>query len=392
MGLFDTTDESGAIYGGGGNTIDKLIEMIRGQRKSNPIADAGSVLGAFSQGEKANRVVGANMQGDFDRLMVDREADMNRLALDAQEGRNLNETDAMRKLQQTAYMRGGGSNFAPPTISLGGQDRTAPSFAGIAPRGMSGEEMQGATDLQGQVMDRLKPGGSVTMKWEHKPTAPQTKPGMMENIGSYGGAALGVLGSLGEMFGPGAGTGTVMNSVGGAIGKLGGGTVGNMLGKAAPAAGAAMGTYGLFKEDGIGNNLKNGAMAGAGIGSMVAPGIGTAIGAGIGAGAGALKSAFGGGPSEQELAGRQTASMARQTISSGATPQQMQEAKASGWSNPQDALAMIVIRDKVAANGGSPEQANQLMSMLFQAEKGGPQAVEQAIQQIMQAVGGQPRV
>jgi hypothetical protein len=394
MAIFDSPDGPTSRTAGG-FSIEQLLGLIGNQPKENSLADLGSVLGAFSQGKKADRVVEGNFQGDYDRMMLDRESEMNRMGLASQAARNSNESDALRKLQQTAYMKGGGSSFVPPTISLGGQERTAPSFPGIAPRGMSPEEIQGASSLQGQVMDRLKPGGSFTPSntYQPKPVEEYSKPGVMEQIGSYGGVASGILGSLTDFFGPGSGginipgIGKAGSAIGGLMGGAGG-TAAGIAGKAVPIAGAIAGGAGLIKDRGLGKNVMNGTTAGASIGSMVAPGLGTAVGAGIGAGVGALRSVFGGGPSDQEMAGRQMSQQARQTITSGATPQQVQEAQASGWKNPQDALAMVVIRDKVLQAGGSPEQANQLMAMLYQAEKGGPQAVEQALTRIMQSVGG----
>jgi hypothetical protein len=374
-----------------GSYIDQLIRGLE-TPKENPLADIGSLLGSFSQGRKADRVVEGNFMGDFDSMMLGHEADRNRLALDAQQGRNLNEADAMRKLQQTSYLMGGGSNYAPATIQMGGKDVTLPSFAGIAPRPVSETEKAGAASLQGQVMGRLQPGGSVMPQWNHQVADPATyaKPGMLEQIGSYGATGAGILGMLGNFFGPGGGEGgggSLSNVPG--LGKAGG-AIGNFmqsgLGKGLGAAGgAAAGIAGLVANKGLASNVASGAGAGASIGSVV-PGIGTAIGAGVGAGVGALRSAFGGGPSEQEIAGRQTAQQSRQMITSGATPQQMQEAQKAGWSNPQDALTMIVLRDKITAAGGTPEQANHLMAQLYQAEKGGPQAVEQILQQIMKSV------
>lgn len=411
-----------------GGTIDQLLAMIG--KGTNPTADGlgdiASMLGGFSSGKKADRVTEGNFRGDYDQMMLDREANINRqgldrdsitnrLMLDAQDSRNQNESDALSKLQQTAYLRGGGASQAPTTISLGGQNRTLPTF-GFAPRPASAEEMQGATDLQGQIMGRLQEGGSFAPKmnstdsWNYQPTPVEqyAKPGIAEQIGSYGGAATGILGGLSQIFGPQGSASTAGNvlsglgsipglgglsKAGGAISKLfggggAGGAMSGVMGKALPIAGAVTGGIGLIKDQGIGKNMMNGATSGAGIGSMVMPGLGTAVGAGIGAGVGALRSAFGGGPSQQELAGRDTATQARQTITSGATPQQTQEAQAAGWKNPQDALALIVLRDKLAQNGGSPEMANQLIAQLHQAEKGGPQAIEQAVAQIMKAVQG----
>lgn len=412
---------------GGGSTIDELLAMLRGTQQKNPMADLGSTLGAFSQGQKANRITEGNFRGDFDRMMLDRERAindvglgretvMNKLGLEAQDARNRNEADALTKLQQTSYLSGGGSNFAPPSISLGGRMRTAPTFSGIGPMAPSAAEAQGATDLQGQLMGRFGEAGSFQPtfdfkpEWNYQPTPVEqyARPGLAENIGSYGGAIAGGIGGLMDAFGRGAdmaGTaGNIMSGIGGGIGKVGDkigsffggsgaasgsgavGAAGNVLGKIMPAAGAITGGMGLLKDRGTGSNVMNGLTAGSSIGTMIAPGIGTAIGAGAGALAGFLRGI--GGPSEREVEGREHAGLARQSMVSGATQQQIQQANSAGWKNPQDALALIVLRDKLLERGGTSEQANQLMDQLYKAEKGGPQAVEQAINNIMTAING----
>lgn len=403
----------------GGSVISRLLGNPEGW------GDLASIAGAFSSGKKADRVVEGNFRGDFDRMMLDRELNMNRMGqdrerfqnafgLEAQDARNRNEADAFKKLQQTAYVRGGGSDFTPPSFQLGGQTRTAPSFSGIAPDASTAEEIQGATDLQGQLMGRFGESGSFQPKWDfspqwnYQPTPVEqyARPGLAENIGSYAGVGTGILGALGKVFGGGssttggAGTGLMQGfgltpsllaenaAAGGGAGMLGGAgsRISNILGKAAPIAGAATGTIGLLKDRGAKSNIMNGVTAGAGYGSMIAPGIGTAIGAGIGGLVGGLRGL--GGPSNEEVAGRQQASAGRQSIISGATPQQQQEAQSSGWQNPQDALTLIVVRDALAKAGKPAEMANQLVGQLHQAEKGGPQAVEQALTQIMNAVSG----
>ena len=113
----------------------------------------------------------------------------------------------------------------------------------------------------------------------------------------------------------------------------------------------------------MGTNIMNGATAGAGYGTMIAPGIGTLIGGGIGAGVGALRGQF--GVSEKEKAARGEVAGAIEQIVAGATPQQRAEAASAGWSNPQQALANIVLRDKLGAQEGEAA-----MQGLFSASRG----------------------
>lgn len=394
------------------SSIDQLMAMISKQQPTmgDKIADVGSTIGAFSQGQKANRLAEGDMRQGFDKMMLDREQNMNRLGIDAQDARNTNEADAMQKLQQTSYLMGGGHPFTPPTISLGGIQRQVPNV-GFGPTAPSDAEKAGAEALQGQLMGRLSPGGSFTPSQTYQPTPVEeyAKPGGLEKATSYLGAGTGIAGMIGNLFGGPAGegggtAGGVMNlasKIPGLGNKLssflgGSGTAsgaatgasaaGNLMSKAVPIAGAITGGMGLIHNQGIGKNMMNGVTAGASIGSMV-PGLGTAVGAGIGAGVGALRSLGSiGQPSQQELEGRNTAGQVRQSISSGASPQQVAEAQKSGWKKPEDALTLIVLRDKLASQGGNPDQANQLATQLWQAEKGGPHAVEQAVLNIQKAL------
>lgn len=444
-----TTQPTGATNG----TIDQLLSMLQPQQ--NPLADLSSILGGFSSGEKANRVVEGNFQGDFDRMMLDRERSMNTLGLQAQADRNVNEADALRKLQQTSYIAGGGSQFGPQNIVLGGQVKTLPQFAGMMPPKITDAEKQGAQALQGQMLSRLSPGGSFQPQWNYqpKPVDEYAKPGLMEQIGSYGGAITGGIGAIDRLLG-GGGQGPISGLADKGLGKLGGwlglggaaapaiggllqggaiplvskvghlavpgaltspgiaggfssgagaagnaaatgatgaagagSTLGGLLSKAVPIAGAVTGGLGLMKDRGVASNLMNGVTTGMSIGSIV-PGIGTAVGAGIGALVGGLRS-IGGGPSEEELAGRKIASSVRQSLVSTATPANIQEAQNSGWRNPMDALPLVVLRDRLSQRGiTDPNLSMQLMDQLWKAEKAGPQAAAQVGQQIMQLLGG----
>jgi hypothetical protein len=379
----------------GGGIIDKVLGMLGGQEN---VGDLASVVGSFGQGRKADRVVEGNYTQNYDRMMLDKEQSHNDQMLQAARDRNDNETDALKKLQVTSYLKGGGASQQPFSFMLGGKERTAPKF-GFEPRAASDEEKAGASTLQNTIMSRFEEDGSYVPSNNYQPhdLDSYAKPGMAERISSYGAAGLGGLGALGGMVGKAgeavsAGKGIAnMLGFGGKAGQAGtgltgaGGLMSNIMGKAVPIAGAVTGGIGLMKDRGIMGNMMNGATTGASIGSIV-PGLGTLIGGGIGAGVGALRGAF--GVSEAEKAGRDVASAGRSQIIAGATPQQQKEAMSAGWGNPNDALTLIVVRDALAKAGKPPEAAEQYVDALFKAEKQGPQAVQSVIQTIMAATGG----
>lgn len=380
----------------------------------NPYTDLGSVLGAFSSGQKANRVVGGNFIQNFDQMMLGREQNMNNLMLQAQKDRNANESDALHKLRQTAYIQGRTPD-APTSITEGGKSVQLPQFS-FAHKGSTPEEVAGAKTLQDTIMSRFGENGSYQPAQTYQPhdVNDYAKPGLAENLSSYGAAGVGGLGFLNKLdpsllskLGLGASTGA--NGVGNMASFLGGAPglgadgadivegagasgigqagslMGNIMGKAVPLIGAGVGAYNLIKGGTTPSNIMNGATSGAGIGTAIMPGIGTGIGAGIGALVGGLRNI--GHPSQQEVQGRQAASQIKSMLGSQATPQEQQEAAKAGWQNPGDALALIVVRDALQKSGKPPDAANQYMEALFKAEKQGPQAVQSAMQAIMGAMG-----
>jgi hypothetical protein len=392
-------------------------------------ADIASLLGSFSSGKKADRSVEGNFTQNYDQMMLGQQNDYNSQMLRAAQDRNANEMDALKKLQITSYLKGGGAQQGPMSIMLSGQKRELPSF-NFGPKAASAEEMAGASTLQDTIMSRFGEDGSYVPTNAYQPTAldKYAKPGMEEKISSYGGAGVGILsklmggggsnplsgvmgsstgaddaimGGLASKFGAGSGvvnaggTGgygfglgtSVQNPTvgGGAISNLLGGTAGKVAGKALPIAGAVTGGLGLLKDRGLGGNVMNGITAGSSIGSMIAPGIGTAIGAGAGALIGGLRS-IGGGPSEAEKAGRTAAAQGRQSIISMATPEQ--RAATGGDVNN---LAMVVIRDALVKKGQSPDMAGAFLDALFKAEKQGPEAVAQTLSSIQNAIGATPQ-
>lgn len=416
-----------------------IIQMLMGNRspEAQGWADVASTAGAFSSGEKANRIVRGNYTQDYDQMMLDRERDMNEigrlsqsdydnLMLRAQAGQRDAEASALRQLPVASYLASGGAKpSAPVNLGIAGKQYTVPSFGQVAPATES--EMAGGSALQKTLVGRLGGEGfHMPTKFDPKfdyqphPLSGYINPGTMERVGDYAALGTGIMGGLTQAFGGGNPLGGGQNGPGSFIGDLmskglgkipgigrffgGGGAsnvlqssrvpgamgsamgnAGSFLGKAVPLAGAATGIAGLMKDRGFGSNVMSGVGAGAGIGSVV-PGIGTAIGAGIGGLVGALRG-IGGGPSEAEKAGREVAGSGRQALASIATPEQMQEAQAAGWDNPQDAQAFIVIRDALINRGGNPAQADQLMRQLWEAEKQGPEAVQAAMAQIAKVTG-----
>lgn len=379
------TDDNGIIQKilAGLKPQQQAQQQQQGQPGSG-MADLASTVGAFSSGEKANRYMQGNFTQGYDRLM-----------LDAQKDRNSNESDAMKKLAQTSYIGSGGSGFKPASFQLNGQSRTAPDL-GFGPKAPTDAEKSGASALQGQLQARLSPGGS----YMPQPLDDYAKPGLAENLSSYGSSALGGLGALQNLLGGDGQTGAngvgstlsdvskgigTAGSIAGMLGKAGGSLgkagslMGGMLGKAIPIAGAAAGAYGLAKNQSVGSDVMSGMGAGASLGSFGGP-IGTAVGAGVGALVGALRGAF--SVTGKEHGGRDTQAQITQNLSKLSTPQQQAEAAKAGWPDPNQALSLIVMRDKLTQSGLPPaqaeSQAESIMHSMWDAEKSGSGAVTQA--------------
>ena len=385
----------------------RMLDLAPTARQS-ALGDAGSILGSLGSDARDNRVIRGNAQQGYDATRADLESNRNRVGLDAHLGydnarllsnadRRDSESDAMQKIQLAAHLQRG--------------DRSINRTTGARTYTPDASEQAAATTLSGQMMDRLNTPQVQPTKFvpdnSFTPTDPSTyaNPGMTEKIGSYGGAALGGLSILDKLTGgksssaitgllskvPGlgrlAGGGSQLSGLYGASAPniasqgvssggaaAGSGLMGTLGGKVLPAAGIALGTYGLMKNRGLGGNMMNGASAGAGIGTMVMPGLGTAIGAGIGAGAGALRGAF--GVSEQEKQGRAASNEIRSALTASATPQQIAEAQASGAGG--NALLHILLRDAT----GNDATASQFVSQLEAAAKQGPEAVAQVFAQL----------
>lgn len=408
-----------------GDYLTQAFSQKGGQQPgggANPLADLASMAGAFSSGEKANRDLQGNFTQAYDRNM-----------LAAQQARNTNESDALKKLAQTGYITGGGSTFkAPTSMMLNGKSIAIPDL-GYGPKPSTDAQKAGAGALQSQLQARLSPGGSYTPQ----PLDSYAKPGLAEKIGSYTGAGLSGLGSVINAFGGGGGSngegssplssitngikqGTSLASTGAGIAKMLGfgsgassaapafdeagnfigsstvngansllGTVGKLAG---PIAGGALGTYGLVKNASTGSDIMSGAGAGASIGSLGGP-IGMGVGAGVGALVGALRGLF--SVTGKEQGGRDAQDNAVNTLTKITTPEQQAEAAKAGWADPKQALALITVRDQLIKSGMPPQQAitqsNAMLKGLYNNEKSGSDSVAKAyspIQALMQGQGG----
>jgi hypothetical protein len=137
----------------------------------------GAALGSMGEASAQNR---------GERLAALLEQD--KLRLLAEQDRRTSESDAMRKLAQTAYLRGGGyqAPATPRTITLGGMQRELPSF-GFGPRAASEAQMSAASDLERELLARLSGPGFQLSDYSR-----EMKPGIGERLAGIFGPALGV--------------------------------------------------------------------------------------------------------------------------------------------------------------------------------------------------------
>jgi hypothetical protein len=185
-GFVGPIQPTGAAGGGGGilGGLKKLGSKLIGG-KGQDLADLGKTLGSFSETEAGNRATTGDFMQNYDRLR-----------LQAQQDNRANESDALKKLAQTSYLQSGGAHFNPSAIQLnsGRMPDFGPAFG---PSPASAAQQKAAGTLQGQLLQRLAPGGS------YMPTDPTTytKPGVGENIGKWGSLIAGGMGAVKGIFG-----------------------------------------------------------------------------------------------------------------------------------------------------------------------------------------------
>ena len=111
------------------------------------------------------------------------------------------------------------------------------------------------------------------------------------------------------------------------------------------------------------------------------PVIGSLIGPGLQLLWGGIKKLFG-GPSKEELAGRDLVSQFEQQVSSMLTNNQRLEAGGQAWKG-----TVIAVRDAYIANGLSAEQAEKDVAAMWASSKGGADDAREAIARIKTAIG-----
>lgn len=176
-GVASGTSASGAGVGGGiiqgakgGSTIANML------KNPDTYSDIGKVLESYGNDEANIRKDRGNWTQQYDRLRLEGEKD-----------RRLAETDALHKLAQTGYLKGGGNPYKPATMLDGS---VLPTF-GFGPKAPSQAQLEAANTLEGQLLARVQPGAG----FQPSPIDSYAKPGKAENIGRYGsyiGTGLGI--------------------------------------------------------------------------------------------------------------------------------------------------------------------------------------------------------
>jgi TP901 family phage tail tape measure protein len=154
---------------------------------------------------------------------------------------------------------------------------------------------------------------------------------------------------------------------GGNVGTAAGGFIGGALGSS------------LQKPITAGLSKVLGSSIGGALGSVI-PGLGTIAGSFIGSGISTLFGAIMGGPSEQELAGRDAAGNFRKGLDAGLNDAQRAEAKSTG--NVAWAASVIAVRDAYIATGRTEQEALNISDRLWRAEKHGAEAVKAVMEEI----------
>jgi hypothetical protein len=177
----------GAGAGGNGVGGSFLSQLLSG----DSLAAAGRGVGAIGQTQAHNRGVAldAMMAGDEMKMAADRE-------------RRASESDIMRKVQQTQYLKGGGFKDTGPGKSVSGKPFGQFDF-GVRPA--TETEMQASTELEDQVMNRLRNPIALS------DYASKMEPGKMETTMNWLGPILSTLGAArgaGRYMGPTAGAPT----------------------------------------------------------------------------------------------------------------------------------------------------------------------------------------
>lgn len=145
---------------------------------------AGAGLGALGQSQAQNRGAKLTAQGDMERLLLEREAQLQQQQIARQAEGRASGSDAWRKLMAAEHL---------------GTPGARPQNAGpynVAPRQATEAQLFGADQMKNEVMKRLQGGNPIPEVSQH-PLAMDPKlmnPGKMEQFAGLAGAGLSFLG------------------------------------------------------------------------------------------------------------------------------------------------------------------------------------------------------
>ena len=202
-------------------------------------------------------------------------------------------------------------------------------------------------------------------------------PGLDELLGKRPGLGKALManlsGTIKSDLGP-----TILGAItgGGNVGQAVGGLIGGTLTKSLMSGMTGTAVTGALKGA-LGSTI------GGAIGSVI-PGLGTMVGSMvgplIGKLGGAIKQLFG-GPSKQELEGREVAANVRKGIIAGLTPLQREQAALLNGSETWR-LTIVGLQDAYKATGRTAEEALSASDRLWKAEKQGADAVKKVTEEI----------
>jgi hypothetical protein len=150
----------GGGSGGGGNTL----------------ADLASLIGAATNTAANNRTTSGNFAQQYDRNM-----------LLAQQDRRAQESDALRKLAITNYLKSGGNTYDASKAGI-------PYSYGFGPKGTSPAQQQAASSLEAEMLKRATPEGSYTPV----PLDTYSKASGLEKAGNVSSSVLAALAALSQ--------------------------------------------------------------------------------------------------------------------------------------------------------------------------------------------------
>ena len=153
---------------------------------------AGGLIGGAGDSAASSRGTNVSIEMEQERLRQQQERDFFDQLMARERGERESGKDALRSLQHTQYIGGGGREYSAPTTQSGRKLSTY----GFGPVATTEAEQTGAQALEKELMARLQGGYSVPVPEERDPfSVPDKyrKPGTWEKIGNVAGPAASIL-------------------------------------------------------------------------------------------------------------------------------------------------------------------------------------------------------